>query len=486
MTTGFTSVSDFLGYSLFRMSLQLVFDAADILVLMMLFAVATMHISNIWFALKLHLRNIEIRRFRFQAIPVFLPATKRFGDGATFARLDMGINIPAYNEENVIVNTVLRALHTPYSYGEKEILVIVDGATDRTIPLLVAEFDMELMHLHPEPTFDSIRTEEVKAVFVSSAHPNLKLLVKDNSGKHDTLNVGLKYFSNNITVVLNMDADTLLDEEALDHMARKFFQHPYASAVAGVILPTYKPVIQKAMEFKTKFQLWYRKMLVGIQNLEYLPAFHVSRGGHSANNSIMIISGAFGLFNRSHLLEIGGYKAGLGEDMDVTLRLQEHFLSTGVGEILFEPRAACYTAAPFTLRDLYTQRVRWFKGLLENLLNFRSLLRFNFFGLAYLEYLIVEVLMPLIIPIGVLLLVLNPEMMTNSIFLFSLFGIFLLNALKTIIAMIIESHYRSVNWALLLLIPLQLVLSPLFSYWKQRGLFSYKNKSWGSIKKEFQ
>lgn len=478
MTTSFTNV-------LF-LSLQTPFDVINTLSVLLLIFVASVHLSNIWFALKLHLKNIELRKFKFQAIPVFLPATKRFGDGSAYARLDMGINIPAYNEESVIVNTVLRAIHTPYSFGEKEILVVVDGSTDRTLPLLVSEFQMKMLESIPPSLFDSIQTEAVNSVFVSESYPNLKLIVKDNGGKHDALNVGLKYFSDKVTVILNMDADTLLDENALDHLARKFFQHPYASAVAGVIIPTYKPVIQKAMEFRTKLQLWYRKALIGLQNLEYLPAFHISRGGHSTNNSIMIISGAFGLFNRSHLMEIGGYKAGLGEDMDITLRLQENFLSTGVGEILFEPRAACYTAAPFTLRDLYTQRVRWFKGLLENLFNFKSFLRFNFFGLAYLEYLIIEVIMPLLIPIGVLLLVLSPETVSNVIFLTSLLGILIINALKTILAMIIESHYRSVNWMLLLLIPLQVVLAPLFSYWKQRGLFSYRDKSWGSIRKEYK
>lgn len=474
------------GFELFRTFFQMVSPYTDPLIIILLVSVATMHFTNIWFALKHHLRNVEFRKFRIQALPVFLPATKRFGDGAAYTRLDMGINIPAYNEESVIINTVLRALHTPYDYGEKEILVVVDGALDRTIPLLMKEFDLVLDYSHPEPIYQSLHTADVKAILRSNMYSNLRMLVKDNSGKHDTLNVGLKYFSRNVTVVLNMDADTLLEDQALNHMARKFIQNPYASAIAGVIIPTYKPVIQKAMEFKTKFQLWYRKALVGIQKLEYLPAFHVSRGGHSANNSMMIISGAFGLFNRAYLLEIGGYKKGLGEDMDVTLRLQEHFWSTGVGEVLFEPRAACYTAAPFTLHDLYTQRVRWFKGLIENLLNFKQLLRFNFFGLAYLEYLIVEVLMPLIIPLGVLLVIINPAMISNKLFTLSLFGIFGLNALKTVIGMLIESHYRPVNWALLLLLPIQLLLSPLFSFWKQRSLLSFKDKSWGSINKQFQ
>lgn len=448
----------------------------DPLIAFLLLAVLGMNILDLHLGLVYFMRNMEVKRFRLVPSTPVLTFNQRLSEHPV---LHIGINIPAYNEETVVLETVQKALETPYKYGRKEILVVVDGALDRTMPLLIEKYQM-VIDFNQEPVYDSVPSEPAKAILVSTLYPNLRLISKENAGKHDTLNVGLKYFSRDIEAVLNMDADTLLGEKSLNALAEKFLSHPDAAAIAGVIIPTYKP--DKGNSNKS---FLYERSIVGLQLLEYLPAFHISRGGHSVKNSLMIISGAFGLFKRGYLLEIGGYRKGLGEDMDLTLRLQEHFWATKRGEILFEPKAVCYTAAPYSLKDLSTQRTRWFKGLLECLLNFKRLLRFNFFGIIFLEYIIIEVIMALLIPTGILLVFVRPEMVTNQIFLTSLLGIFGLNVLKIVMSFGIESRYRKVNWWALLLIPVQLLLLPVTSFWKLKGIYTFQNKAWGTLTKRF-
>ncbi|HEY6708003.1 MAG TPA: hypothetical protein VJB61_10460 [Actinomycetota bacterium] len=64
--------------------------------------------------------------------------------------------------------------------------------------------------------------------------------------------------------------------------------------------------------------------------MEYARAFFTGRAGWSHFKSLLIISGAFGLFRRTAVLEAGGFLVGtVAEDMELVVRLHKHFLSEG-------------------------------------------------------------------------------------------------------------------------------------------------------------
>lgn len=82
-------------------------------------------------------------------------------------------------------------------------------------------------------------------------------------------------------------------------------------------------------------------------------------------NALSIISGAFGVFRKELLLQLGGYRRTVGEDIDITLRFQQYLIDHPEKKILFLPDAICYTECPESWRDLYKQRVRWQKAFIN-------------------------------------------------------------------------------------------------------------------------
>jgi cellulose synthase/poly-beta-1,6-N-acetylglucosamine synthase-like glycosyltransferase len=86
-------------------------------------------------------------------------------------------------------------------------------------------------------------------------------------------------------------------------------------------------------------------------------------------DGLLIISGAFGVFQRDMLVALGGFsKATLGEDMEMTMRIH-HLIRPQMKDahVVFAPDAVCWTEAPGTMGGLRNQRVRWHTGLLDNL-----------------------------------------------------------------------------------------------------------------------
>jgi len=123
-------------------------------------------------------------------------------------------------------------------------------------------------------------------------------------------------------------------------------------------------------------------------------------------NGVVIISGAFGLFRRDSLIAVGGYDTtAIGEDMDLTIRLQRHCRTLGQPfRITFDPNALAWTQAPEDWQSLRSQRCRWRRGLLQVLWRYRRALgnpRFGIVGVGVLPYVMVfEGVAPLLEMIG--------------------------------------------------------------------------------------
>jgi cellulose synthase/poly-beta-1,6-N-acetylglucosamine synthase-like glycosyltransferase len=148
-----------------------------------------------------------------------------------------------------------------------------------------------------------------------------------------------------------------------------------------------------------------KKNLEAIQVLEYTRAFLSGRTGWNMLKSLLIISGAFGVFRKDLVLAVKGYRKTVGEDMDLVMRLHRHCLDNKIPyKILFVPDPVCWTQVPFTISMLRQQRNRWHRGLLDSLWTNRGMIlspkygKVSLLGVSYFTF--VEVVGPVIELIG--------------------------------------------------------------------------------------
>ena len=151
-----------------------------------------------------------------------------------------------------------------------------------------------------------------------------------------------------------------------------------------------------------------RNLLARFQIVEYLRAFLAGRTALSFADTLLVISGAFGMFRRAVVVEIGGYRLDtVGEDMELVLRIHRYCGERQLPcRIRFISDSVCWTEVPESVRVLRRQRIRWQRGCLECLLFHKSLIgnaRYGAVGLLGLPYfLLCEVIGPLVEVVGYL------------------------------------------------------------------------------------
>jgi cellulose synthase/poly-beta-1,6-N-acetylglucosamine synthase-like glycosyltransferase len=308
----------------------------------------------------------------------------------------LSILVPAHNEEMTIVESVTSFLTLQYPYHE--VILVNDGSSDATMTRLLESYDLYQI---PPAFMISIPTQPIRAYYRSRRYSKLLVIDKENGGKADALNAALN--AARFPYVLAVDADTLIEPDALLRLARPFLLGKPVAAVGGTIRVANSCAIAHGRVTEARVD---KRILPSVQVLEYLRAFLFGRLGWNRLGGNLIISGAFGLFKRAHLLAMRGYRTGsVTEDMDLVVRLQrylrEHHLPDTTS---FIPDPVAWTEVPTSIRVLGRQRERWHRGLLETLWVHRDLL-FNFrYGavglIAYPFFLFGEALSPLIEVLG--------------------------------------------------------------------------------------
>ena len=312
----------------------------------------------------------------------------------------ISIIAPAHNEELSIVQSTRSMLQL--EYPEHEVIIVNDGSSDRTLQLLIEEFHLYKSSRQPLHNFV---TAPVRAVYQSQ---NLKLLVidKDNGGKSDSLNAAINYAST--PLVAAVDSDSLLESNSLLLVVRPFLEDESTIAVGGIIRVVNGCEVEHGAVTKVRTP---RSMLVKFQVVEYLRAFLGGRVALSYMNSLLLISGAFGLFRRDRVIEAGGFEPGsLAEDLELVIRL--HRISREKKrdyKIVFVPTPVCWTEVPDSWKNLRVQRIRWQRGGVESMWKHRGMLfnpKFGIvgcFGMPYL--LLLELLGPCTEVTGILITV---------------------------------------------------------------------------------
>jgi cellulose synthase/poly-beta-1,6-N-acetylglucosamine synthase-like glycosyltransferase len=315
----------------------------------------------------------------------------------------VSVLVPAFNERAVIVESVRSLL--ALRYPSHEVVVVNDGSDDETVSVLREAFELAPVR---KVLRDAIPTKAIRGTYVSRNHSNLLVVDKENGGRSDALNAGVN--AARYPYVCVIDADSLLEEDALLKVAKPILDDPnLLAATGGTIRIANGCTIDHGRVVEVRLP---KSRFATVQVLEYFRAFLVARVGWSRLNALGIISGAFGLFHRSLLETVGGYwTETVGEDFELTLRLHRYLRERGEPyKIAFISDPVCWTEVPTEFSTLGRQRRRWQRGLWEALRRHARLIgrpRYGVLGLVAMPYfLLFEFLSPMFALLGLVVTVL--------------------------------------------------------------------------------
>lgn len=402
---------------------------------------------------------------------------------------------PAFNEEKTILVNVRSLLEL--NYPNFEIVVVNDGSGDRSLELLIREFDL----VRTDYCYiQKIKTRSFRSVYksVNPKYARLTVADKANTGsKADALNVGINVSSHDY--ILCIDVDCVIERDVLLKMMKAMISSKARTVGVGAAIRISNNCDVDTATGRVE-QSNLPVCLLGLfQELEYMRSFLISKMGWGLINSVPNISGALGLFEKEVVIEAGGYDAGvIAEDMDLVVKIASYMLEKGEEyEIPYIPVWGSWTEAPTTVSQLVRQRVRWSTGLIQVLANHRKKMfnaKYKRVGWVILPYnLLFEVFAPILEITGFtvfLILLLSGHAnghLLVLIFLFSIsFGWIFASA-----ALMFDSRTgggeRSwkENSKLMMLVFLEpLFYHPILVFSSLKGFFNYFNKrkiKWGSM-----
>jgi len=238
--------------------------------------------------------------------------------------------VAAYNEADAIADTIECTAHEEYA-GELEILVLNDGSRDRTVEVAQA------------------------AIARLKAGPNVSVRIVDyrvNRGKAAVLNSGLREAKHDLIVTI--DGDTRLKPDALTYIVERLMSDPPGTvAVAGAVL------VRNSR----------RNLMTGAQEWDYFHGIAAVKRMQSMYHGTLVAQGAFSIYRKDALMEVGGWPECVGEDIVLTWSLLKRGHRVGYAE-----DAIVFTNAPATFKQFALQRKRWSRGLIEALHHHEDLL----------------------------------------------------------------------------------------------------------------
>lgn len=405
-------------------------------------------------------------------------------------RLYKSISIlaPAYNEEASIIESVEALLHL--EFADYEIIVVNDGSKDSTLEKLVDHFQLKKIDRFI-PT--SIETKQIKAVFGSHRYPNLFVVDKENGRKADALNAGINVSRKDL--ICAVDSDTLLEPTVLQQMLMAFVANPNTVAVGGVV----RVANGCRFELGEITEVNVPRTFVGrVQAVEYLRAFLFGRTGWDYFDSLLIISGAFGVFDRESVVKVGGYlHETVGEDMELVVRLHRYYRDRNEKyRVRFLPEPVCWTEVPETWAVLGRQRNRWQRGLADTLWRHKKMLfnpRYGRLGFVAMPFfLFVELLSPIIELGGYIILLVSLWLGVVHVQFALLFltAAILLGMILSVLSVLMEEltfrRYDRMRDVFILIIYAffeNFGYRQIHAWWRFKGMLDFLggNKNWGEM-----
>ena len=281
----------------------------------------------------------------------------------------VGVIIAAHNESAVLPATLaaLLAQNDP----PEQIVIADDGSSDDTAAMLARRHGLD------EPPLGTLGAP-------GRATPTVRWLRLPHGGKARALNAAILLIETD--VVLTVDADTLLDAQAIAAVRRAFMAEPALAGATGVITPVCDAS-------------WSGRCFEWFQTYEYIRNF-LSRYAWMRLDSLLLISGAFAGFRRASVVAVGGFDAAcLVEDYELIHRMRRHAVQHGLDwrfRVLGDAQAR--TEAPSGVRAFLRQRRRWFGGFLQTQYWYRAMVgdrRHGWLGVAMLPVKAIDTLQPL-------------------------------------------------------------------------------------------
>jgi len=260
--------------------------------------------------------------------------------------------VPAYNEEESIEETLKALLEIEYPKGKKEIIVVNDGSKDRTREIVER---------------------------IMKEHKEIKLLNKENSGKADSINQGLKIASGELIAIT--DADSYPQKDALLRMIGYFEEDEKVAAVTSRVLVKNKGgFIEKFQGLDYAIIAWSRKIL------DYI-------------DSVYVTNGPLSIYRKRILDQIGGFDI---KNMTEDIELTWHLLSLGY-KTKMSYSAIVYTTVPSTIKKWINQRVRWNLGGIQTINKYKKNIArgTNLFGFFIIPYVTLSFILAIV---GIILL----------------------------------------------------------------------------------
>ena len=406
--------------------------------------------------------------------------------------IPISIIVPAYNEEVTVTDTVKSLLALDYKVYE--IIVVDDGSTDDTSKVMIEQFQMEPVRM---PIRRQLRCQQEEFVYEAKVrNVHISLIRKKNGGKSDALNMGIN--ASRYPYFICIDADSVLQHDSLKKVALPLLENENVVAVGGSVRPSNGAVIENSRVVSYRLP---KSLLGSMQTLEYDRSFLASRILLDKFNGALIISGAFGLFQKQVVIEAGGYdQSTMGEDMELVVKLHEYCTANDIPYLIkYATDAICWSQVPESLRDLMKQRKRWHIGLFQSLWMHRRMIANPKFGpvsfISYTYFLLYELLSPYIevfglisVALALLLDMLNIRFALLFMGIYAVFGAVM--SLTSFFArtqtLDLKLSFLDVLKAIGLCFFEVTLLRAILSFTRFFSLFGYRNKkrNWGKVKRK--
>jgi len=406
----------------------------------------------------------------------------------------VSIIAPAYNEEKTIIENTKCLLSLQYL--DYEIIIVNDGSKDNTLSTIIEHFGL----IKVEKAYElKIPCARIRGIYqsINPAYHNLMVVDKENGGKADALNSGINVSQKDL--FLAIDVDCIIEPDAILKMVQPFIDDPTHKVIAsgGVIRVANSCEVVSGNIVKVNYP---KNFWAKFQVLEYFRAFTIGRMAWTKINGLLMISGAFGLFDREVAVKVGGYdKTTVGEDLELVVRMRKHMYETGVKHrVAFIPDPLCWTEVPESYKVLSRQRNRWTRGAIDTIKKHRNMFfnpKYGIIGMASFPYWVIyEWLTPIIELLGIVFLIVLLIFNLYSLKVIALVMLFVItfSFLFSTTAIFIEAYtyhkYRGIKYkfqAFLFVIFEMFIYQPsnlYFSLWGNYDYFFKKNKKgWGNM-----
>lgn len=407
----------------------------------------------------------------------------------------VSILVPAYNEEETICDCVESLSYV--DYPEYEIVVIDDGSNDDTSNKLINKFELKKV---PRPIRRLVKCKNEQFIYEGYIKDGIKLTLvkKENGGKADALNMGINV--SKYPLFISLDADSILQRDSISNIVMPFMEDDTTIAVGGSIKVANQVVLDKGQVIKV---MPPKKILTIFQTIEYYRVFLTTRVWFNSFNGNLIISGAFGLFKKNAVLNVGGYDTDtVGEDMDLVVKLHSFYRKNKIKyKIKYEYKAICWSQVPEKLKDLKGQRRRWHIGLITSLNSHRYIFLNPKYGLvgifSFLYFVVYEMFSCIIDVFGWIIILisyfsglLNLKFLITFLFIYIFYSIII-----SLTAIILENYMFKYILKLSTLLKLMLFAflesfgyRQLCSWYRITGFIGYRKRKyqWNKISRKKQ